>query len=277
MKNMKNYLLLLSVIFNLQGIFAQQSVAINNTGAVANSSAILDVSSTSKGMLLPRMTTAQRTAILNKADGLLVYDTNTNSFWFYQSSGWTELQSVSTNPWQKNGNNIYNSNTANVGIGNTIPQQKLDVSGTVKADALMIANGGNVNDVLVKTANTGTIGYRKPVYGLGLNYCIALNGIFPSRNGVIHPPDTNTVASITGIDPFIGEIALLAFNFEPKGWAFCNGQLLSINNNQALFALLGTTYGGNGINTFALPNLNDASPVHSFGGNSSWLQGESNR
>lgn len=56
-------------------------------------------------------------------------------------------------------------------------------------------------------------------------------------------------------EPFLGEIDLVAFNFAPKGWAMCNGQLFPINQNQALFALLGTTYGGNGQTTFALPDL----------------------
>ena len=61
--------------------------------------------------------------------------------------------------------------------------------------------------------------------------------------------------------PFIGEIKICAFNFPPKNWAFCNGQLLPINQNQALFSLLGTTYGGNGTTTFALPNLQGRVPV----------------
>lgn len=57
------------------------------------------------------------------------------------------------------------------------------------------------------------------------------------------------------IEPYIGEIQLVSFNFAPKGWAFCNGQLLPINQNQALFSILGTTYGGDGRVNFALPNL----------------------
>jgi microcystin-dependent protein len=56
-------------------------------------------------------------------------------------------------------------------------------------------------------------------------------------------------------DPFIAEIALYSFNFEPRGWALCNGQILSISQNTALFSLIGTMYGGNGQTTFALPNL----------------------
>ncbi len=63
-------------------------------------------------------------------------------------------------------------------------------------------------------------------------------------------------------EPFLSEIKIFSFNFPPKGWAFCNGQFLPINQNQALFALLGTTYGGNGQTTFALPNLRGRVPIH---------------
>jgi microcystin-dependent protein len=63
-------------------------------------------------------------------------------------------------------------------------------------------------------------------------------------------------------EPFLGEIKIASFNFAPKGWAFCNGQTLSINQNQALFSLLGTTYGGNGTSTFQLPNLQTNMPIH---------------
>ena len=62
-------------------------------------------------------------------------------------------------------------------------------------------------------------------------------------------------------DPFVAEIRLFGFNFAPKGWAFCNGQLLPISQNTALFSLLGTTYGGNGTSTFALPNLQGNVPM----------------
>jgi len=63
-------------------------------------------------------------------------------------------------------------------------------------------------------------------------------------------------------EPFIGEIKIVGFTFAPRGWAFCDGQLLSIAQNQALFSLLGTTFGGDGRTTFALPNLRDRAPVH---------------
>jgi microcystin-dependent protein len=66
-------------------------------------------------------------------------------------------------------------------------------------------------------------------------------------------------------EPFLGEVKMISWGFAPMGWAFCNGQLLLINQNQALFSILGTTYGGDGQNNFALPNLQGRAPVH--GGN----------
>ena len=63
-------------------------------------------------------------------------------------------------------------------------------------------------------------------------------------------------------EPFLGEIKIISWNFPPKGWTFCNGQLLSIAQNQALFAILGTTYGGDGRTTFGLPNLQGRTPTH---------------
>ena len=63
-------------------------------------------------------------------------------------------------------------------------------------------------------------------------------------------------------EPFLSEIRLMSFVFAPKGWALCNGQLLPINQNQALFSLLGTTYGGDGRVNFALPDLRGRTPIH---------------
>ncbi len=63
-------------------------------------------------------------------------------------------------------------------------------------------------------------------------------------------------------DPFVAEIRIFPFNFAPKGWAFCDGQLMPISQNTALFSLLGTTYGGDGKSTFALPDLQGSAPMH---------------
>ena len=68
-------------------------------------------------------------------------------------------------------------------------------------------------------------------------------------------------------DPFVAEIRIVGFNFAPTGWAQCNGQLLPISQNTALFSLLGTYYGGDGKSTFALPNLQGSAPIHQGQGN----------
>jgi microcystin-dependent protein len=63
-------------------------------------------------------------------------------------------------------------------------------------------------------------------------------------------------------DPFVAEIRIFPFNFPPRGWAWCDGQLLPLSQNTALFSLLGTTYGGNGLSNFALPDLQGRAPMH---------------
>jgi microcystin-dependent protein len=111
------------------------------------------------------------------------------------------------------------------------------------------------NNWVAKNLTTGITGGSQPFNNiqpyLGLNFEIVLEGVFPSRNGV---------------DEFIGEITIFAGNFEIRGYAFCNGQLLPIAQNTALFSILGTTYGGNGQTTFGLPDLRGRVPIHSGGG-----------
>jgi len=105
---------------------------------------------------------------------------------------------------------------------------------------------------------------------LALNYIIALEGIFPSRNKDVELPEGKDA------EPFIGEVSLFAGHFAPRGWAFCDGQLLQISQNSALFALLGTTYGGDGRTTFGLPDLRGRVPIHpgTGPGLSHWHLGE---
>ncbi len=82
---------------------------------------------------------------------------------------------------------------------------------------------------------------------LGINHIIALQGLFPSRSAA---------------DPFLAEIYMFAGNFAPRGYAMCDGQLLAISSYSAVFSLLGTTFGGNGISTFALPDLRGRTAIH---------------
>ena len=67
-------------------------------------------------------------------------------------------------------------------------------------------------------------------------------------------------------EPFLAEVRMVGFNFAPRGWAFCDGQILPINQNQSLYSLLGTTYGGDGRTTFALPDLRGRTPIHAGNG-----------
>jgi microcystin-dependent protein len=71
-----------------------------------------------------------------------------------------------------------------------------------------------------------------------------------------------SLSSFAQVDAYIGEVRLFAGNFPPRGWAFCDGTILSVQSNAALFSILGTTYGGNGINTFGLPDLRGRVAVH---------------
>ena len=226
---------LLLIVCSMIGSFSLTAqVAFTTDGSDADASAMLDVKSTDKGILVPRMTTAERDAIVAPATGLLIYLTDANDFYFFDGAVWKQFSGASDGDWIINGNNM--STTANVGIG-TSPNEELDGIGTV--------NGTNFTGD-GSTLTFGTNSNMQP--SLGISYIIALVGIFPSQN--------------KSVLPFIGEISMFAGNFAPQGWAFCNGQLLSINQNQALFSILGTTYGGDGETTFALPDLRGSAPMH---------------
>lgn len=116
----------LLAIFLFFGLTASAQVAVNTDGTAPDPSAMLDVKSTSRGMLVPRMTTAQRTAIATPAAGLLVFDNTTQSFWFYSAGSWVELTDQGSLQWTPNGSNISYS-TGNVGIGDASPVAALTV------------------------------------------------------------------------------------------------------------------------------------------------------
>ncbi len=103
--------------------------------------------------------------------------------------------------------------------------------------------------VFSQTATSENSSDRDPY--LGVNYIICLNGVFPSRSADGTSADT----------PMICEIKMFAGNFAPTGWALCEGQLLPIASNSALFSILGTTYGGDGRTTFGLPDLRGRVPI----------------
>jgi hypothetical protein len=138
----------------------------------------------------------------------------------------------------------------NVGIGVVAPSEKLDVAGNIKANALILNSGGNAADFLIKTNAAGLAGFRKGHGAQAIRYIICVaGGVFPSAS-----------VALDGT-PFLGEIKMFAGNFAPLGWQFCEGQLLQIGQNSALFSLLGFSYGGDGSTVFALPDLRGAAPL----------------
>ena len=101
--------------FNLSNLQAQ--IAINTDNTDPDASAMLDIKSTDKGILIPRMTTAQRTTLSNPAEGLLVFDNETNSFWFFDGSNWTELVSSANSVFEHDdNNNLVKPNTSLIDI-----------------------------------------------------------------------------------------------------------------------------------------------------------------
>lgn len=122
---MKKVIILMLVLVSFLKSYSQ-SVGIGTTAP--NTSSVLDVSATNKGMLVPRMTTAQRTAITSPAKGLLVFDNDISSFFFYNGTAWTQLSTGgSTNFWTANGSDITNTNSGKVGIGTSTPISNLSV------------------------------------------------------------------------------------------------------------------------------------------------------
>jgi len=106
---------------------------------------------------------------------------------------------------------------------------------------------------------------------LTLNVIIALTGNFPTArrleesesDGSISAAELGTDRMLNALDPFLGEIMWVPYNFAPVGWALCDGSVLNVNEHQELFALIGNKFGGNGVNTFALPDLRGRTMIHS--------------
>ncbi|WP_342665035.1 phage tail protein [Sporocytophaga myxococcoides] len=140
---------------------------------------------------------------------------------------------------------LYAANAATANISAKSPlnfsNKVIGLNAGTQAGDLMTWDGVNW---VSKAPETKTLNNMQP-YTV-INYCIALQGIFPSRDGA---------------QPYVAEIMLFAGNFAPKGFAICDGRLLPINQNQALFSLLGTNYGGDGRTTFALPDLRGRVPI----------------
>jgi hypothetical protein len=146
---MKKQILIIAILSIVFTGFSQ-NVGINSDGSTPDSSAMLDVASTSSGMLVPRMTAAQRGAIASPATGLLVYQTDgTAGFYYYNGSTWTQIGNASgATQWTTTGSNIY-YNTGNVGIGTSSPDAKLEVNGNIKASQYKVDETGYFQKQLI--------------------------------------------------------------------------------------------------------------------------------
>ena len=241
-----------------------QSVAINTDGSVADASAILDVKSTIKGVLVPRMTAAQRTAIIAPVAGLLVYQADvTAGFYFYNGAAWISLNATTDASMLTAGTlpagrlpaltgDVTTSagSTATNIAANAVTSAKISDGTIVNADIANTSIGvGKVN--ATGTANNTTFlrgdgSWQVPPVNqtATIRYYIAVQGIFPSNT------------NLGGNEFCLGSIQAVAGNIPGGGqWLPCDGRLINIASNTALFAIIGTIYGGNGSTNFALPNL----------------------
>jgi len=183
---MKN-LIFCSIIFFCSFAVNAQSVSITNDGSAPDESAMLDIKSTTKGMLVPRMTTAQRTIIASPAAGLLVFDTDNNSFWFYNGVAWNDLSAgIGSISWTANGNDIYNSNTGNVGIGTSTPPVKLTIQTPINSPGFQHIGGA---DSIIVTEGVGGVSAS---IGTTTNHAFRINAggtgklqIYPTGNVVV--------------------------------------------------------------------------------------------
>ncbi len=206
---------------------AQTSIGIGTT--TPDTHAVLDITSTQKGVLFPRLTAAQQTTLsgmLGPSEmGMIVIDATTGTQMAWTGSAWNTV--AATGPL-----------TAAAPLAVATNNVQLN-PGTHVGDLLTWDGANWVNTQPAVQHFTVTVDNHQPY--LVNNYVIGISGIYPSRNA----------ANL----PYLGEIYLMGANFAPQGFASCDGSIFSIASNSALFSLLGTQYGGNGTSTFALPDL----------------------
>jgi hypothetical protein len=143
LKTMKSIIALLIVIVPLS--LTAQNIAINTDGSQPDNTAILDIKSTSKGLLIPRLTTLQRTSIAGPAIGLTVFDLDTYSFWLYRgdiNGGWVELLNSLDKHWNRIGTTVFSTNPGNIGIGTNSPTEKLTINATDPGISFLNAGTG---------------------------------------------------------------------------------------------------------------------------------------
>lgn len=222
MQFLRRFSLLVVYIYFCSAAFCQVGIGTKTP----NSRSIVDVSSTTKGLFIPKLTAAQlntlATTLTSSQKGMLVTDNTTGQPLCWDGAAWSSIANVSAKlP-------LVVSNTNQISIN----------KGTAIGDLITWDGNNWINTQPAIQHFSYSVNNMQPY--LVLNYCIAMQGIYPSR---------------AGDEPFVSQVELFGFNFAPKGWAQCNGQLIPISQNTALFSLLGTYYGGDGRTNFGLPDL----------------------
>jgi len=176
-----------------------QSVSINEDGSAPHPSAMLDVKSLSKGMLIPRMSSQDRTDIQNPSIGLLVYDNSTESFWYYKTAGWTELTTggaPTPNFWGTDGTHIYNNNTGNVGIGTNNPYTRLTIESPYNTSGWYHIGRNGTDSIVVGES----IGGVSAGLGTATEHILRLSAGALGRIQMI--PDGNVIVGDNFVPPF---------------------------------------------------------------------------
>ena len=235
---MQHILCSVLLLFAFQASFSQ--VGIGTT--TPNASAKLELQSTTQGFLPPRMTSTQRAAIGSPATGLMVYQTDgTAGLYYYNGSSWIYVINASsgTLPVSSGGTGAATLTSNALLTGNGTSAVGTIAVGT--SGKVLYSNGTNwvAGSTTASSTGSGTSFSILPPYQ-SINYFIATVGMFPSW---------------AAVDPYLGEIMIYPYANVPADWARCNGALLSISTYSALYALLGTTFGGNGTTTFGIPDL----------------------
>jgi microcystin-dependent protein len=212
----------------------QTSIGIGTT--TPDSHSVLDIVSTTKGVLLPRLTTAQQTTlagILGPAQmGMIITDASTGTPLSWSGSAWTAVDG---------------SNPVTATAPLSVATNNIKINAGTNIGDLLTWDGTNwVNTQPAVQHFSFPIDNHQPY--LVTNYVIGWTGIYPSQSNATNP--------------FVGEIYMMGCNFAPVGFFMCDGQLLSISQFDVLFNLIGATYGGNGTTTFGLPDLRGRVPIH---------------
>ena len=191
---MKKALVIL-LIFSITFISKAQ-VGINTDGSAPDASAMLDIKSTSSGLLIPRMTAAERDNIASPATGLLVYVTDDNSFYYFNGNIWVNFSSAMDNDWTIDGNDMYNNNSGNVGIGTNTPAKKLDVNGEIKhGNALSIYSN-------VSGGTHKWVTFNSPDNGYGDNIFLGAGGTTVLASGEAATKIENNIDTTNGHETF---------------------------------------------------------------------------